>query len=239
MKTPEDFTQVEQENPILIEHLRTLHDTRTQDEQALQAIETRLAAFPSWPNAQERIPGPSRKMLPHVPKQAGFPLSLRPAARIITLLAATLVVILLAGFFAVLAMALHHPTSATGAPSVQRSGMPLTQTPSLQASTGPHFMVSGTILEIHLDQSASEGSLVVKGPKGQYHGLLGGKFWVFLSKETRLFEQQQQGRHSVSLTKLQVGQHIQIQFNGGVLQSAPPQIGAEQLTIVADGGYGS
>lgn len=55
MKTPEDFTQVELENPILIEHLRTLYDTRTQDEQALQTIETRLAAS-FWPNAQERIP---------------------------------------------------------------------------------------------------------------------------------------------------------------------------------------
>src|SRR5579862_4987012 len=141
MKTPEDFTQVEQENPILLEDLRTLYDTRTQDEQALQAIETRLAAS-SWSNAQERIPGPSRKKLPHVPKQVGFPFSLRPTARALTLLAATLVVVLLAGSFAVMAMALHHPTSATGAPSVHTSGTPSTQTPSLQASTGPQFTVS-------------------------------------------------------------------------------------------------
>lgn len=238
MKIPEDFTPVEQENPILLEHLRTLYDTRTQDEQALQAIKTRLAAS-SWPHAQERIPGPGRKKRPHVPKQAGFPFSLRPTARAFTLLAATLVVVLLTGSFAVLLMALHHPTSATGALSVQRSGTPSTQTPSLQASTGPQITVSGTILEVHLDRSASEGNLVVKGPKEQYHGFLGEKFWVFVSKETRLFEQQQQGRHSVSLTKLQVGQHIQIQFNGGILDSAPPQIGAEQLTIIADGGSGS
>ena len=237
MKTPEDFTQVEQENPILLEHLRTLYDTRTQDEQALQAIEIRLAA--AWPNAQERIPGPSRKKLPYGPKQVDFPFSLRPTARAFTMLAATLVVVLLAGSFAVMAMTLHHPTSATGAPSVQRSGTPLTQMPSLQASTGPQITVSGTILEVHLDQSASEGTLVVKGPKEQDHGELGEKFWVFISKKTKLFEQQPQGRHSVSLSRLQVGQYIQIQFNGGILQSAPPQIGAEQLTIVADGGSGS
>lgn len=238
MKTPEDCTQVEQENSILLQHLRTLYDTRTQDEQALQTIETRLAAA-TWPNAQERIPWQRRKKLPHVPKQEEFPFSLRSTARAFTLLAATLVVVLLAGFFAVLAIALHHPTSATGAPSVQRSGTPSTQTPSLQASTGPQLMVSGTILEVHLDQSVSGGSLLVKGPKEQYHGFLGETFRVSLSKETRLFEQQPQGRHSVSLARLQVGQHIQIQFNGGIFETAPPQIGAEQLTIVADGGSGS
>jgi hypothetical protein len=238
MKTPEDFTQVEQENPILLEHLRTLYDTRTQDEQALQAIETRLAAS-SWPNPQERIPGPSRKELPHMPKQAGFPLSLRPAARAFTLLAATLVVVLLAGSFAVLAMALHHPASSTGAPSVHTSGTPLAQTPQPQASAGPQFTVSGTILEVHLDQSASEGALVVQGPKEQYHGSLGEEFAVSITKETKLFKQLQQGRQPIPLTRLQVGQRVQIQFNGGVFDTAPASIWAEQLVIIADGGSGS
>lgn len=238
MKTPEDFTQVEQENPILIEHLRTLYDTRAQDEQALQAIETRLSAS-SWLNAQERIPGPGRSKLPYVPKQVGLPFSLRPTARAFTLLAATLVVIVLAGSFAAMAMALHHPTLATGASSAQGSGTPSTQRPSLQASTGPQITVSGTIREVHLDQSASKGSLLVQGPKEQYHGSLGEEFFVSITKETRLFKQLQQGRQSIPLTRLQVGQRVQIQFNGGVFDTAPASIWAEQLTIVADGGSGS
>ena len=123
---------------------------------------------------------------------------------------------------------------------VQLLGMRVNiQTPSLQTSAGPQFTVSGTILSVHLNQSTSEGVLLVKGPKEQYHGFLGEKFSVYITKETRLFEQLQQGRQPVPLTRLQVGQHIQIQFNGGIFDSAPPQIGAEQLTIVADGERGS
>ena len=38
-------------------------------------------------------------------------------------------------------------------PSIQRSGTPSTLTPSLQASTGSQFTVSGIILEIHLGLS--------------------------------------------------------------------------------------
>lgn len=174
-----------------------------------------------------------------MPKQVGFPFSLRTTARAFTLLAATLVVVLLAGSFAVMAMALHHPPSATGAPSVHMSGTPSTQTPSPQASKGPQFTVSGTILEVHLDQSTSEGNLLVKGPKEQYHGYLGEEFFVGIAKETRLFEQSPQGRQPLPLTRLQVGQRVQIQFNGGIFDTAPASIGAEQLVIITDGGSGS
>jgi hypothetical protein len=227
MKTPEDFAPVEQENFILIEYLRTLYNTRMQDEQALQAIETRLAVSPGPKVQQSTLRQNSTNPL-QIPKQTGIAFSSRPAARVITLLAAALVVVVLAGSFAIIASALHHSSSITGTSSVAGSG----KTPSPQSSMNPQ--VSGTILEVHLDQSTSEGSLLVTGPKEQYHGFLDDKFQVLISKETRLFEQQQQGRYSVPLTRLQVGQHIQIQFDGSVMQSAPPQIRAGQLVIVSD-----
>jgi hypothetical protein len=83
------------------------------------------------------------------------------------------------------------------------------------------------------------GSALVQGPKEQYRGLLGGDFVIHFLKETKVFEQQEKGCHSVSLTSLKVGQRIQVQFDGSIMQSLPPQVIALQLMIVANGGGGS
>jgi hypothetical protein len=237
MTTPDDFTQEERENLFLIEHLRKLYDTQTQDEQALHAIGARLASSP-WPTAPESVPGPGRSKAQQAPGRASFPLSFRPKAGALTLLAATLVVVLLTGSFAALVMVLQHRSQAHGT-SAHGSGTPAATTPCTQA-----YPVSGTITSVEfgngsVGNATSVGAALVKGPKEQYRGALGGDFEIFFLKETKVFEQQEKGCYSVSLTSLKVGQRIQVQFDGDIMQSLPPQIIALQLLIVADRGSGS
>jgi hypothetical protein len=104
--------------------------------------------------------------------------------------------------------------------------------------------VSGTVTRVvfsnaMLGTATTVGTAWAKEPQRQYRNLLGEDFVIHFLKETRVFEQQEKGCHSVSLTSLKVGQRIQIQFDGFILQSWVPQIVAQQLMIVADGGSGS
>jgi hypothetical protein len=100
--------------------------------------------------------------------------------------------------------------------------------------------VHGTILEVHIEQSAhSVGRVLVKGSKEQHQGSLEERFWLLLGKETKVVEQQTQGCHPASFASLQAGQRIRVQIDNFILQSSPPQVQALQLVIVADEGDGS
>jgi hypothetical protein len=104
--------------------------------------------------------------------------------------------------------------------------------------------VSGTITRVvfsngMLGTATTVGTAWATGPKGQYRDLLGGDFMIHFLKETQVFEQRENQCQPVALTTLQVGQDIQIQFDGSVLQSYVPQILAQQLLIVAAEGSGS
>jgi hypothetical protein len=104
--------------------------------------------------------------------------------------------------------------------------------------------VSGTLTSVVFHNGAlgnvtTVGSARVKGPKEQYRGLLGGDFVLHFLKKTRVFEQQERECHAISLTSLKVGQHIQVQFDGLIMQSSPPQVVALQVMIVVDRGSGS
>lgn len=172
------------------------------------------------------------------PGRACSPLSFRPKIGALTLLAATLVVVLLTGSFAAIVLSLQHHSPAN-ATSAHGSGIPAAATPCTQA-----YPVSGTITRVvfsnaMLGTATTAGTAWARGPKGQYRDLLGGDFVLHFLKETKVFEQQEQGCPSVSLTSLKVGQRIQIQFDGSILQSWIPQILAQQLMIVADGGSSS
>jgi hypothetical protein len=237
MTTPDDFTQEERENLFLIEHLQKLYDTRIQDEQALHAIGARLASSP-WPTVRESVPWQGRYREHQAPKPVSFPLSSRPKAASLTLLATALAVILLTGSFTALLLSLQHHSPDHGTPA-HGSGTPAAATPCTQA-----YPVSGTITSVEfqngsLGNATTVGGAAVKGPQEQLHGLLGGGFIVHFLKETRVFEQQEKGCHAVSLTSLKVGQRIQIQSDGDIMQSLPPQIVALQVMIVASGRGGS
>jgi len=233
MTTPDDFTQEERENLFLIEHVRKLYDTQTQDEQALQAIGARLASSP-WPVSQESAPGPWWCKGHQALRPASFPLSPRPKVASLTLLAASLMVILLTGSFTALLLVLQYHCSYQGTPA-HGSGTPPAATPCTQV-----YPVSGTITSVafqngSLGNATTVGGAMVKGPQEQLHGLLGGDFTVQFLKETRVFEQQEKGCQAVSLTSLKVGQQILIQFDGDIMQSLPPQMVALQVMIVAGG----
>lgn len=237
MTTPDDFTAQEQENLFLIEHLQKLYDTQTQDEQALHAIGARLALSPR-PTPPESVPGPGRRKEHQAPERTSFPLSLRPKVGSLSLLAATLVVVLLTGSFAAMSMFLQHHSPANGTPA-HGSGTPAATTPCTQA-----YPVSGIITSVGfsngtLGTATTVGFADVKGAKEQYQGLLGENFSLHFLKGIKVFEQQEKGCQSVSLTRLKIGQHIRVQFDGDIMQSAPPQILTQQLMIVADRGGGS
>lgn len=237
----DDFTQEERENLFLIEHIRKVYDTQSQDEQALHAIEARLALSPD-PSALEGVSRPRRSKQQQAPGWARFPFSLRPKAGAFNLLAASLVVILLTGSFAVILVFLRHHPSANGT-SVHGSGTPAVSTPCPQVNSGPrNDWVSGTITRVELHNgmigaASTVGLIMVKGPKEQYRGLLGEDFTIHILKGAKVLERQE--CHSVSLSRLKIGQRIQIQFDGFIMQSFPTQIVASQLVIVASGGNGA
>jgi hypothetical protein len=246
MPKNDDLTAEERELLPLIEDLGKMYDTRTQDELDLGAIREQIGRAAALP----AVSATTGKAFQRASDQENQDVSLHPSrlrsrrttsrSSSLSILAATLISLLLTGsFISSLLLARSHQSATTTQSAATSKG-------SLQALTpcDRPYPITGTIISVQfhhgsIGNATAFGSAMVKGPQEQFHGLLSGNFMVFFLKETRVFEQQQKGCHAVSLTSLQVGQRIQIQFDGDIMQSLPPQIVADQLVIVADGRSGS
>jgi hypothetical protein len=236
MSTSDDLTAEERELLPLIEDLQKTYNTRTQDEQDLAAIREQLFPSGSLPAASgtqghafKRAIGQEKQ--DGVLQSSGFP-SRRKTSRPspLSILAATLMTVLLTGSFITSMMLARSHQSATPV------HLEVTSTGSSQALTpcDQPNPITGTIIKVSFSTlNSHSGGIVVKGPKEQLRGLLGETFVINFGPDTRLFEQQGKGCHAVSSASIRVGQRIQASPAHVILQSLPPiLVGVETLVLL-------
>lgn len=239
MPNNDDLTAEEREYQPLIQQLQKMYNTRIQDEQDLGAIRQQLsqtgllpAASPSQGKTFPRATG--EENLGMVVHPSRFPSHHKTSwSSPLSILAATLTVVLLTGSFVTLLLLVRsHQSATTGLSNATSTGSSLVSTPCNQS-----YPITGTIVKVTSSTlNPHAGSILVKGSKEQFRGLLGVSFVIAIGPDTQLFEQQKNGCHTVSFASIRVGQRIQASPPTEILQSYPPILGGvDKLVLLPPG----
>lgn len=228
MPNNDDLSAEEREHQPLIQQLQKMYNTRMQDEQDLGAIRQQLAQTGLLP-AASRMQGKTfhratgEENLGMGVHPSGFPSHHKMSwPSLLGMLAATLIVALLTGSFVTLLQLARSHQSATS------TGSSLVSTPCNQ-----QYPITGTIIKVTSSTHLHNGAILVKGPKEQFRGLLGGvTFVIAIGPDTQVFEQQENGCHRVSFASIRVGQRIQASLPKGILQSYPSILGGVDKLVL-------
>lgn len=95
--------------------------------------------------------------------------------------------------------------------------------------------IRGNITSIHRADAQSQeegtiGTVLIEGAIEEDTGF--DKASVTITEETRIFEQEGQGRRAVTFEALQVGQRVEARFTGPVMESYPVQATAKEIVIL-------
>jgi hypothetical protein len=232
----DDLTAEEREHQPLIQQLQKMYNTHIQDEEDLGAIRQQLsqtgllpAASPPKGKTFHRAPGGEN--LGMVVHPSGFPSHHKTSwSSLLDMLAATLIVTLLTGsLVTLLLLARSHQSATTRLSDATSTGSSLVSTPCNQP-----YPITGTIIKVTSSTlNPPDGVILVKGPKEQFRGFLGGTFWINIGPDTRLFEQQGKSCHTVSFANIRVGQRIQASPPKDIAQSLPPILsGVDRLVLL-------
>jgi hypothetical protein len=230
----DDLTAEERAHQPLIQQLQKIYNTRMQDEQDLGAIRQQLAQTGLLP-AASRTQGktfhraPSEENLGMGVHPSGFPSHHKMSwSRPLGMLAATLLAALLTGsFVTLLLLARSHQSATTRLSHATSTDSSLVATPCNQP-----YPITGTIIKVTSSTHLHNGAILVKGPKEQFRGLLGVPFVIAIGPDTQLFEQQENGCHTVSFASIRVGQRIQASSPKEILQSYPSTLGGVDKLVL-------
>ena len=98
-------------------------------------------------------------------------------------------------------------------------------------SSRPDFQ--GKITHIHLDEHRTKrlGTVVVDaGTKSQAHQY--NKIILIVTRETHICEQTEQERRKITFDELKVGDLIEAQFTGPMMESLPGQVVAAEIVVL-------
>jgi hypothetical protein len=103
------------------------------------------------------------------------------------------------------------------------------------AGEGGQVDIRGTITSIHRADTQSQeegimGTVLIEGAVEEDTEF--DKASVTITEETRIFEQEGQGRRAVTFEALQVGQRVEARFTGPVMESYPVQATAREIVIL-------